>query len=98
MNRRGCELFKMVANYISNSWDGYYGDGTGYGGGYNDLDFNTRKTKKRHDFSPVLLIYTTCYNCKHCGMKKEECMWDHCEDEPKNYKKKDTDFDYGDWG
>jgi hypothetical protein len=46
------------------------------------------KSKRKHEFSPVLLVFTTVYNCKHCGAKKEDCKTSYCDE---------FDLDIGDW-
>lgn len=76
----------------SGDWDDYYPHGSGYGDPYYSNDFNSRKNKKRHEFSPVLLIYTTCYDCKHCKRKKEDCTSEYCDDE-----NSPPDWDIRDW-
>lgn len=58
--------------------------------GYGDSNYDFIEPKRKHKFAPILLIYTTVYNCELCGAKKEDCSSDYC-----NQKK--SDFDIGDW-
>ena len=95
MNNSGrttdASFWKSLYGVVDCRWDDYYGNGSGSGSGYGDVGWGSSKSKRRHEFSPVLLVFTTVYNCKHCGAKKEDCLTDYCPD------KKD-DFDIGDWG
>jgi hypothetical protein len=74
-------FWKALYSGASANWRSDYGNSSGYGDSYYDSDFYSRKDKRRHEFSPVLLVYTTVYDCKHCGRKKEDCSTDYCEDE-----------------
>lgn len=84
------ELYKLLSSSTNCSWDSYYGNGIANGNSYYDDDFLTGKTKRRHEFSPVVLIFSTVWNCKHCGAKKEDCRTEYCDEL--------DDFDIGDWG
>ena len=60
------------------------GDDYGYRSVRNDWsddweDIEIYKPKRKHEFTPVLLIFSTAYHCKHCGAKKEENKGDYCE-------------------
>lgn len=72
---------KDLPDNRSSNWDVYNAYGYGYGSGYYDDDWYTRKDKRQHEFSPVLLVNSTVYDCKHCGKKKEDCRTEYCEDE-----------------
>ncbi len=68
-----------------------------YYGGRHDYwipDYDPPEPKRKHEFSPVLLINSTVYDCKHCKRKKEDCKTDYCEEEgvPPNHQ------NLGDWG
>lgn len=77
---------------INSHWSGSYGSGGYYGTGYNDYDYGYSKPKRKHSFTPVLLIVTTVYDCEHCGAKKEDCTSDYCDEPETHYN------DQGDWG
>ncbi len=83
------QFWKSMYGGTSCKWDDNYGNSSSYGTSYYDYDFDSRSTKRRHKFSPVLLIFSTVYNCEHCGAKKEDCLTDFCEDKQ---------HDFGDWG
>lgn len=73
-----------------NNWDDPYGSSYG---GRNDpwaREYSSTKAKRKHEFSPILLINTTVYDCKHCKAKKEDCLTEFC-DEPEQ-------LNIGDWG
>lgn len=78
-------FWKALYSGTCASWDSDYGNRNGYGNGYYDSDWNTRKTKREHKFSPVLLIITTVWNCSECGKKKEDCLTNYCDDEPPEF-------------
>jgi hypothetical protein len=86
------EFWKSLYGSAYSSWDSNYGNSSGYGNSYYDSDWTTRKNKREHKFSPVLLIYTTVYNCEHCGRKKEDCKYTYCDDEDNP-----PTWDIGDW-
>lgn len=70
--------------------------GVNYGGRYDYWvpDYDPGPSKRKHEFSPILLINSTVYDCKHCKRKKEDCKTEYCEDE-----NKPLEHDYlGDWG
>lgn len=86
------EFWKNIYGNANCHWD-YY-DKRRAGNGGNDLDYNsnTRKAKREHEFSPILLVYTTCYDCKHCKRKKEDCKTNYCSDEDNP-----PEWDLGGW-
>jgi len=62
---------------LPSSWDGEY----------------KASSKRKHEFSPVLLVFTTVYNCIHCKRKKEDCKYTYCEHEDNP-----PEYDIGGWG
>jgi hypothetical protein len=75
---------------LSKIWEAYnhstdYGGNPNHHGGPPDWygEDYTRKSKARvkHDWTPILLVFSTCYSCKHCGAKKEETKEIYCEEE-----------------
>ena len=93
MEGKKYESRQINLNSFDSSWISAYGYGNNGIKNYYDHDYDYGTTKTRHKFTPVLLVWSTVYNCKLCGAKKEECKTDYCDDN----KKKD-DFDIGDWG
>lgn len=83
-------LRKSNTGGINCSWDSDYGNSAGYGKGYLDNYYSPPKAKRKHQFSPVLLVFSTVYNCDHCGAKKEDCKTEYCDGK--------DDLDIGDWG
>lgn len=85
MNNSGrttdAKFWKTMYSSDSITSGSYYGGSSGYGNSYYDSDWTTRKTKREHKFSPILLVFTTVYNCEHCKRKKEDCKYTYCEDE-----------------
>ena len=54
-----------------------------------------RKTQHtKHEYVSILLINSTVYNCKLCGIKKEDAKTEYCD----NLVVPDDDFYIGDWG
>jgi hypothetical protein len=75
------------------NWDDNWNRGSVNGKSYrNDPIYSSKSTKRRHEFSPVLLVISTCYNCKHCGAKKEDTKTDYCDE-----KEDDLYYDTGGW-
>jgi hypothetical protein len=87
-------VYKDLPDNRSSNWDVLSVYGYGYGSGYYYDDIDTRKDKRKHTFSPVLLINTTVYDCEHCKRKKEDCKSEYCEDED---SQPDTGWDIGGW-
>lgn len=54
-----------------NNYDDW--DGESYGG--------SDSTKRKHDWTPVLLSFQTVYNCKHCDVAKEKATSEYCDEE-----------------
>ncbi len=72
------------------NWDDPYGGG-GYGRTWsNEGYYSTPKAKRKHKFSPVLLVFSTVYNCEHCGAKQEDCKSEYCDS--------NDELNIGDWG
>jgi hypothetical protein len=75
---------------LTKLWEIYNG-ASDYGGNPNhhggppewyDEDYHREvKTRRKHDWTSTLLIFSTCYTCKHCGAKKELTKDLYCEDE-----------------
>lgn len=68
--------YKDLINTASAKWDDDYGNYSGYGKPY----YESPKPKRKHEFTPILLINSTVFNCKLCGAKKEECLTEYCEE------------------
>ncbi len=75
---------------LSKLWEIYNGStdcgsNPNYHGGppeWYDEDYHREvKARRKHDYLPTLLVFSTCYTCKHCGAKKEQTTGDHCEEE-----------------
>lgn len=64
-------------------------DRSGYGYGEYGYDSPSYKSKRKHEFTPVLLVWSTVFDCKHCGVKKETATSEYCESETN---------DIEDWG
>lgn len=84
----------MYSN-INSHWTNYYPSSSSYRGDSYDDDFATFSNKRKHSFTPILLVISTVYNCDHCGAKKEECTTDYCEEKKID---KNHNYDIGDWG
>lgn len=39
------------------------------------------KEKKKHEWQAILLSFVTVYDCKHCGIKKEDAKSEYCADD-----------------
>lgn len=81
MKRGFSEYFKVDYTTPCANWDSYSGNGSDNGRSYYDSDWTPRTNKRTHKFSPVLLIFSTVWNCSECGKKKEDCLTNYCEDE-----------------
>jgi len=78
------ELIREIEISYSNSsdiisgyeyWNNYDDwDGESYGG-------SNSKSKRKHDWTPVLLSFVTVYNCKHCDVAKEKATSEYCDEE-----------------
>lgn len=79
-------------NIVTANWDDPWDRSSVNGKSYSSDTIYSTKTKKRHEFSPVLLVITTAYNCKHCGAKKEDTKTDYCDE-----KEDDLYYDTGGW-
>lgn len=77
---------------ITANWDDPWDRSSVNGKSYHSDPIYSSKTKRRHEFSPLLLVITTCYNCKHCGAKKEDTKTDYCDE-----KEDDLYYDTGGW-
>jgi len=86
------ELWKGYIINPHHSWDDPFKIDTGHGASNKYSNWGNSKSKKLHKYIPVLLIFTTAYNCEHCGAKKEDCKTDYCEE------KEDYNLDIGEWG
>lgn len=83
------EFWKALYGGSRCNWGGDDWDMYSTGRVYYDGDLYSGTTKRKHEFTPVLLIFNTVYNCKHCDMKKEDCISEYC----------DTEYpDIGSWG
>lgn len=83
-------FWQAMYGNINNHWSSGYG-GSNYDKSYYDTEPTKSSTRQRHSFSPILLVYTTVFDCKLCGAKKENCSSDYCEE------KDDTNLYDGDW-
>jgi len=77
----GTNRLDMSANW----WDNSDNQRRGYPVYDGPTGYTYIPDKKRHEFLPVLLIFSTVYNCKHCGMNKEDCMSDYCDGSEDDY-------------
>lgn len=93
MRRSYSEFYKVDYSNPCADWDGMYGSGAGYGKSYYDRDFSSGSTKRKHEFTPILLINSTVFNCKHCGAKQEDAKTEFCD-----VKEDNNDYDIGGWG
>lgn len=96
MNNKGrttdAEFWKSLYSGPTSSWDHYYG-GSWYGGEGSGNGYGSSKpSKKEHKFSPILLVFSTVFNCEHCNRKKEDCKYNYCDDEDSP-----PTFDTGGW-
>lgn len=91
MSNSNDKFWQSLYGNVNSHWNDRSYSSNSYGTwsyGY-DLDYN--KPKRRHKFSPILLIFSTVYNCEHCGAKKEDCKTDYCDE----YK--EPEYDTGGW-
>lgn len=75
-------FWQAMYGNINNHWS------SGYGGSHDKSYYDSKiiipSVRRRHSFSPILLIYTTVFDCKLCGAKKEDCCSDYCEEDNEN--------------
>lgn len=92
MNRRipDVESWRKITTNPSNNWDDPFSGEYGYKQVNWHREYDSSPSKRPHKFSPVLLVFSTVYNCEHCGAKKEDCLTDYCETK--------DDLNVGDWG